>query len=490
MLIQRRECLPLISQPKNLALTACLLSLALFGCSGGGSSSEQEAQDPTDADDPAVDTSLVTLSTENIQRSAARRVSDGMGVNLESLQRLTLNAMDDLDPGSLGAEFATDVDLELLAAFDSDNTNFMNNTLGFDGSNARVMREGNVVTVDPDEQLVCADAVPLLNLIGDNSALCEQLLQDMSVQIHAHTDESGLITYSFQNTDVLSIGYSETSASYELQLSGMQQLAERAQQLSGTVVSYQGAMSGALRLSSTVLNDVEGSVAGELMLEVTQALKLVPADSISESFDLQPSTVFQININESTGDVITRVDWGALQLMADISDAGDDTMLAQLNLGGLSASATLNTNTSTIVLSNLGLGDIPLTINVNQVNAVNLNLSTLGVSLDAESGMVTFDGALGAALTVSNIMGAIDGFGPEASLNMSISAAAGTSLRDEGQGSTRVLNNGPFAVSVGVVSNGVSVQQRASFNAGECFASDEGADAGLGLDLIAVPCTQ
>jgi hypothetical protein len=79
-------------------------------------------------------------------------------------------------------------------------------------------------------------------------------------------------------------------------------------------------MCGALRLSATVLNETEGAVAGELKLEVTQALSLVPAESTSKSIELQPSTVFKISINEATNDVITSVDWGSLQLITEISD--------------------------------------------------------------------------------------------------------------------------------------------------------------------------
>jgi hypothetical protein len=488
MKIQRRKSPPPMPKSANSVLSVCFLSLTLIGCSGGGS--DEPAQNPSDSDDPTINPALVTASTEELQRTAARRVANGMGINLESLQRLSDDAMRDLEPGSIGAELVADVDLEMLAVLDSNNSKFMHNTLGLDDSNALVMREGNFITIDPDEQLICADEFPLLDLTDDDLPNCEQLLQDLSVQIHAHSDESGLITYSFQSNDVLVIGYSENSASYELQLTGLQQLVERTQQLSGNTVSEQVAMSGALRLSATVLNDVEGAVAGELVLEVTQALSLVSSQSASESINLQPSTVFKININEATGDVITSVNWGSLQLLADISENGDGSMLSQLTLGGLSANATLNANTSILKLTDVGIGNVPLTININQINTVSLTLSTFDVTLDAESGMVTFDGALGAALTVSNILGVIEELGPEASASLSINAAAGTTLQDEGNGSTKVLNNGPFAISAGVVSDGVSLQQSVSFNAGECFASNGEADAGLGLDLTAVPCAQ
>lgn len=478
----------------NSVLSVCLLSLTLLGCNGDN----VPTQSPTVADDPDGGSvtpatpstpSEVTTSTEEIQQAAARRVSTGMGANLESLQRLSDDALQNLEPESIGADLIAEIDLEMLAALDSNNSNFMNNTLGLEGSNAIVTRDGDVITIDPDEQLICADEFPLLTNFTDTGfPICEQLMQDLSVQIDANSDESGVITYSFQNTDVLAIGYSESSASYELQLAGLQQLVERSQQLSEITVTEQGSMSGALRLTANVLNDTEGAVAGELLLEVTEALNLVPADSLSESVDLQPSTVFKINLDEATGDVVTSVNWGSLQLIADVSDEGEESMFSQLNLAGLTANATLNTNTSILKLTDVGIGDVPLTININQVNTVSLSLDAFDITLDAESGMVTFDGALGAALTVSNVLGVIEELGPEASANLSINAAAGTTLLDEGEGTIKVLNNGPFAVSAGVVSNGISLQQSASFNADECFSRNSEADIGLGLDLSAVPC--
>jgi hypothetical protein len=98
------------------------------------------------------------------------------------------------------------------------------------------VREGNIVTIAPNEQRVCADEFPLLDLTDNNLPNCEQLLQDLSVQIRANSEKSGVITYSFLNNDILSIGYSENSASYELQLAGLELLVERAQQLSGNMV--------------------------------------------------------------------------------------------------------------------------------------------------------------------------------------------------------------------------------------------------------------
>jgi hypothetical protein len=58
-----------------------------------------------------------------------------MGLNLESLQRMSDEAMRDLEPGSTGSELLAGIDLEMLAALDSNNSNFMTNTLGLGDSN-------------------------------------------------------------------------------------------------------------------------------------------------------------------------------------------------------------------------------------------------------------------------------------------------------------------------------------------------------------------
>ena len=497
-----------IPMSRKIAKTCavCFLSLGLAACNSGGSSSADpevttdssgdELDDVesgpgtgsgsgTDSDD---NNSLVSASTVEIQRAAARSVSSGMSSNLASLQRLSDEAMVELEPDSLGAQLVEGVDLDMLSELDSDNSDFMNNTLGLDDSNAIIMREGDLITVDPDESRVCGSEFAILQVFGYSLANCEQIMADLTVQIQAETDDSGVINYLMQSDNLLSVAYAPDSVSYELQLAALSALNQRSEQLSGISESDWQNVSGSVRLSASVFNDDPGAVSGELMLEVIDAINVESTDEASESISLQPSTVFKITVDEISGDVMTTVDWGALQLIGDLSEDEDGSMLSQLNLAGLSGTASLNSNSPSISFANVGFNDVPLTLSINQVDSLRLTLSSFDVTLDAEQGLITFDGPLGAALTVNNLLGAIEGLGPEAEASLTINAAAGTGLRDLQDGSTQVINNGPFAVSAAVVSNGVSLQQSVSFAEGECFASDSEADAGLGIDLIAVPC--
>ena len=164
--------------------------------------------------------------------------------------------------------------------------------------------------------------------------------------------------------------------------------------------------------------------------------------------------------------------------------------MSEVSLAGLTAAATFNANSSVLALSNVGIKDAPLRVNINQVNVLQLSLSTFDVTIDAEQNQITFDGALGALFTMNNLLGSAPELPTDTQASLSINAAAGTTLKSLGDNSAQVLNNGPFGISASVVSSssGVSLEQSTSFNQGECFISDETVDVGLGVNLVAIAC--
>lgn len=474
--------------------SVCMLTLGLAACGGGSSGDEQPVNDSTGSNTDTGNnngtgsSTPVNATTEEIQRAAARSVSSGMRTNLDALQSLSEEAMEDVQPGSIGADLVGDLNFDSLSQLDNNNSNFMNNTLGLDDANAVVTRDGNLISIDPDENRVCSSEFPLLEMAGLTLNNCEQLMSELTVEIQALTDESGVITYSMQNDDLIVINYAADAMSYELRLAPLQQLSQRSDELSGFSANNSGIVDGALRLSAAVTNDEPDAVSGELALEVTEALSFRTTDTIEQSLSLAPSTVFRVSLDEATGNVTTSVDWGALQLIADVSDFEDGTSMSEVSLAGLTAAATFNANTSVLSMSNLGIKDTPFRVNINQVTVIEASLSTFDVTIDAEQNQIVFDGALGALFTVNNLMGTVPEYSTDTQASISINAAAGTTLRGSDDGSTQVLNSGPFGVSASAVSNGVSLQQSVSFNQGECFISNEDVDAGLGIDLVAIAC--
>ena len=490
----------------KLTLSLCAVAITLTACSGGGGGDSSSGADSSliiggPSGQPASDATV-----EQIQATAAARASEGLGANLDNLQTLSNDALQNLSGDGMSGALLGDTDTAAIGTLDTSTSNFLQNSLGVDDPMATVTRSGDVITIDPDEQSLCADEFPLVDSLNDDITECMQLASDLLVEIDAATDESGVITYLFQNEPVMLIGYSPMGASYELRIGAIQRVSQRAAQISGAAVDQGVNLAGAVRFSGLITNDQAGSEAGELALEVTETLSLTPTNGSATLFSLEPSTVFRIGVDEATGDVVTNVNWGALQLIAESGEADSDgnssSSVSEFFLGGLSANATINTDNPALQISNLGIGGVPLTVTINQVESLRLDFDTLGISLDDETGMLTLDGALGAALTINNVMGMVDDLGEEATTTLAIEAPAGTVLSPQQNGSTRV-DGGSLVVSAVGVSNSESIQQNITINDGECFdgsGNDSQASTGeagvieeddsssLGVDTVVVAC--
>ena len=483
--------------------SACAAALLLAACGGGGSGDGGSSADSSliiggPSGQPASEATV-----EQIQATAANSAAQGLGANLGNIQQLSDDVLRNLNEQGTAMGIVGDTNTDALQTLDNDNNSFLNKTLGVNDPLATVQRSGDIVTIDPDEQRLCEEEFDTLSLGTEDAAQCQQLASDLLVEINAQTDETGVITYLFQNDPVMLIGYSPMGASYEIRLGGLQRVVEQAQQISGGTGDLAANFSGAVRLAAMVTNDQPGSEAGELTLQVTQALSLAPTDGSTSRFSLQPSTVFSIRADEATGDVSTSVNWGALQVIAEAGDSDGNTSLTAFNLGGLTADASLNANRPALSLNNVGIGGVPLTVSIDQVESLSLSLDTFGITFDDDSGMVTLDGALGAALTLNNMMGLVDTLGTEATVSFGIEAPAGTTLLEQFNGSTQVGAGGPLTLTAVGTDNSQSVQQTVTVNQGECFSSTDDDDEvivpggntntdteseSLGFDLEVVSC--
>lgn len=459
--------------------------VTVSACGGGGGSDAAPGNDSLIPGGPGGgDASMV--ADDQLQITAANRAGAGVGENLSSLSRLSDDAQNNLGTDSLAGSLVGKTDTEFLETLDSSNNNFLINSLGIDDPGAMTIREGNVISIDPDDQTVCEGQVPLADGFNDDLLQCQQLVSDLMVKIDARSEESGIITYLFQDAPVLLIGYSPIGASYEINLSGLLRVLQRSNELSGFTNSESSIMSGAIRLTATVSNDEAGREVGEISVKVTEALRIGSTDTAA-GLTLEPSTIIELALNEATGDVFMGVNWGALQLISSSGDSVGNSSLQSLNLGGLTGELNFNEDQPTFQLKNIGIGNVPLNITIDSVESVNLTLANFGITIDNDTGMINLDGALNASLMLNNIAGFLEDQTLGFTASASISAPVATSFVQQDNGSTLLSTGGPLTATIIGGDELTSGQSEVSIGVGECFGSTEDSNMATSI-LSAIPC--
>jgi hypothetical protein len=488
---------------KTLGLRFAIITAAsviLSACGGGSgdgdSDSSNDNANPLIIGEPSGgDASL--LSDEALLRSAVSSVSEGLGTNLDSLDRLGNDAMlaqEDSDPFG---NFIGTPNMAPLENLETSNNDFLNSSLGIDDSGATTFREGNLITINPDDQTVCEGEIPLNTGINDDMSLCMQLISDLTVTVNAETDQAGLITYLFQSTPFALIGYSPTGVSYEVNLGGINNILQRADQLTGSTDAEDFFMLGAVRLSAVVLNDQIGTEAGELSLDVTETIDISDSTQ-SNRLSLDPSSVFKVTFDEASGDVTTSLNWGALRVLqtaSNDSDSMDDPLSmdnplsdegssqTELNLGGLSASLSFNENEPALRVTNIGIGNIPFTVTIDSIN---LTLANFGIVVDSNSGIVTLDGPLNANFALNNLAGILNDQQTDFTASATLAAPANTSFIPQENGSTQISSGGPLTATLIGGDSTQSGQSEVSIDAGECFNNGDDDASGDGVSNLVV----
>lgn len=455
----------------SLAAVTLLTASACGGGSGGGDNSTPQSSDDAFIIGGTEGNDASALNDDQLRRTAASSASAGLGVNLDNLSNMADIALVNMSDDDASVDASGDT-----AAIDSLNVNsnsFVFNSSGIDDPGVKISRQGNIMTIDPDDQTLCSDEIPLADGMNDDQSVCQQLAADLTVQVDARSDTSGIITYFFQNTPVLLVSYSPMGASYEARLDGLQLVIARAKELDGTVAQSMLSMSGAIRLSATVLSDEPAKSAGSLSLTVTDALSFGQFGE-QPSISLEPSTIFSVAFDESTGDVSSEVDWGALQVVAQAGGEDQaDKSTTVINLGGLSAELSFNENAPALRVSNIGIGNVPLTVTVNSIESVNLTLAKFGISVNQDTRAITLDGALNANLMLNNLAQILEQFGSEYTASASVSVPANSVLVPQDNGSTLFSSGGPLEASLIANDDTSAGQNDVSINAGECFGPVE-----------------
>ena len=471
---------------------------ALAACSSGGGEDDSPAAaaalapPPGDASAPAAE-----VDTDTLVANATARVRGHLDVGLESVaaaldgealraglatvagrgagaavfEAFAAGAGDVADGGgATSGPFADDpapsparrlfadapsVDLEAGAGDARDAADrFLAGTLG--GEGARVSRDGDRVTVDPDEAALCAEG----GLAPRGTAAdCAALLGRVLVVLDAARAESGVARWQFDGEDVLRVAYGPDAASYELDLAGLGAFGRASAALAGEPDPVPATLEGALRLAATVRSSAPGAEAARLALFVSEPVRVEdPHSGTRFAFDV--STLWSVDADAAAGTLAGRVSIGPVSLVGRL-DGGAGPEFA-FELPGWTVDARADAAAGALELALVGIGEGEASLSLDGVRLLGARLPY--TSLAVEGGATRFRAPLDASLEL-----AVPEVG-EASWR--VAAPAGTRLVDRGRGVVEVEAGGPWRVEEGYTVDGRAHGTVRVAGAGECFDTD------------------
>ncbi len=164
------------------------------------------------------------------------------------------------------------------------------------------------------------------------------------------------------------------------------------------------------------------------------------------------------------------IDIAALSASVSSDDGIGGLSTSVLAFAGLTARMDVFNDGNTLQVSNMGLGNGPLTLTIDSVEQLSMMLSTFGFTIDGDSGRITLNNDLDLAVSVANLT------------SLEVSAPSGTEFTNQADGSTLVSQGGPFTTSV-VPADG-SGAASLSIGTGECFMTNEEGDTDLPFTIV------
>ena len=320
------------------------------------------------------------------------------------------------------------------------------------GEGAVTSREGDRITIDPDEAALCADGA-----LGSSApADCAALLGRTLVVLDAVRAESGTVRWLFDGVDVLRVAYGPEEGGYELALAGLGALGRAAAELGGEPDPVPDAFEGAVRLVASVRSREPGAEAARLSLFVSEPVRIEDADT-GTRFGLGASVLWSIDADAGAGTFASRASIGPLSLAGRL-DGGAGPAFA-LEVPGWTVDASAARDEGTLEVSSVGIGAGEATLMVDGATVLRARLPLTSFAVEGDA--TRFDAPLDAALDL--VLPEVG----EASWRFA--APAGTRLADRGLGVVEVEAGGPWRVEERYA---VGDERRETVHvagAGECF---------------------
>ena len=421
------------------------VSLTIAGC--GGSSGGSSEPDPIVND----------TATSELIRNASGNIGGSLDTALNGASRVTSGS------GSSGGFTEDPADSGIGGLWSNDAQSLVNTSLDL-GNEDNTVREGSRITINPDDASVCAEELIGIDANDPEFQRCLTLVGDMLVQIDATTDTAGTVTYLFQNQPLVVIGYTDTSNSFELNLGTLKSLidADMAINPDAGTDSPLDTIQGAIRMSATATNQTSGSEAGSVSLEVSQPLSVASADA-GTTLSLGTGKIFSMAADAADESASIEIELGALQ-----ASQSEDGSVSSIDLKGLTAIIDIINNSDQLTVRNLGIGQGPLRIALDNTDVVNLGLDTFGFTVSMVNGDITLTGGLDLSLVVREIFE--DNTVSDTLFTMlEMTAPAGTQLSEQFNGALMVASGGPLNYTLtSQDDSGNPVVNQVTINAGQC----------------------
>ncbi len=447
---------------RGLAAIPLIMSgLLMAGCGGSSGS------------DPQPDPIVNDTSTADLKRNASSNIGGSLDTTLNGASRITSG-------GGSSDGFTDDpADSGIGGLWSDDAQSLVNTSLDL-GNENNTVREGSRITIDPDDAAVCAEELVGMDANDTEFQRCQTLVGDMLVQIDATSDTAGSVSYLFQNQPLVVIGYTNSSNSFELNLGTLKTLIDADNALNPDFgdESPLDTIQGAIRMSAVATNQTSGAEAGSVALEVSSPLRIASADAAT-TMSLGTGKIFAMSADAASESAAIEIALGALQ-----ASESEDGSVNSINMKGLTAIIDIANNSDQLTVRNLGIGQGPLRIALDNADVVNLGLDTFGFTVSMDDGDITLTGGLNLSLMINELLEDNTVSDTLFSL-LEMTAPAGTQLSEQFNGSLMVTSGGPFNYSLTTQDdNGNPVVNQVTVNSGQC-ADEDDADSD---DLQLVSC--
>ncbi|MDC4204549.1 MAG: hypothetical protein MPW14_07310 [Candidatus Manganitrophus sp.] len=268
-------------------------------------------------------------------------------------------------------------------------------------------RTGDTITFDPDETQLCGD--PQLGQItllvgvdiGNPLQPCIDFYSHVTVVLTPGGNaEEGTLEIKYDNFVLATIDYSSGSVSLQLDLAQLKAIASAAR----PDVELPETLEGVVRATFTEL----GPDHGQFIFSILQAIRIIDA---ADDFNINIAAadeVFEFTADGPGATLTAELGLGALTAMFPVDDAtGANSFPTNLNLSGATFRAELTAET--LVITNIGLGSDPLTLDVVDSAGpepdFSFGLVPFSVTLNGSDDTITFDQAYNSDFAIEDVLG-------------------------------------------------------------------------------------